>query len=668
MNIFPAAGNKRGLARVKGIALSFPIRFKLILIITFLLLVSLGLISFIAAFFVHRDVRRTAWENNFSINEMSASAAEVQMNGIISKVSVFLEDLDATGFLQNEEAVPEEAPAVQTAELQNGSIESFFFKENPEIAAIFTRFLPLENETGKTFYNHKFLISNDIRSSMIDAFMTVQNRAVERAADTTALLNAAPALGGVPVLALLFHWQGSRSEAVGVVFFSSESITAAFGTGTNSTVFVNSYGDVLVCSQAELINEGANFSNISFVKKALQSDETRLEEIYRDSEGRGIFGNSKRINPGNSIVITTIPSDVVFEGIRTTTIRNIYFSAGVLFLSILFFWFFAKSILKPLKNLTLAVKAIENGEYHIKLYTKSQDETSLLTHSVVSMSHALENFENFTNKEIARLAREGKLETSGDTKNITMFFSDIRSFTAISEKLSPNEVIEFLNEYMERMVSCVLITGGAIDKFIGDAVMAYWGVINTAGSEKKDAFNGVKAALLMRASLACFNTGRGGYKRPVIRIGCGLNSGTVVAGQIGSEEHVVFTVIGETVSLADRAETLNKPFGTEIIITERTYNLIKDFFITEKMGVITEAGEKIGIYTVINIKDGEESFALISDLKKLPGIDIKLALKFAGPEGPKTLVELRSLLNIPAPDLSSLNLDEEEKKYSVVNA
>lgn len=640
--------------------MSFPIRAKLILLITTLLLVSLGLISFIAAFFVRHDLEQSAWENNISVNEMSAAAAELELSGIIAKVSVLISDIETLTNAQSAGSQQNENIIMGTAEIEN-----FFFSENSDIVAVVAQPSAVAGGGGYTLYNRKFLNNNDIQPSMIDAFMTVQNRAAERASGgIITMLNAAPALGGIPVLSLFFNLQNSNSP-VCAVFFSSESITSAFGTGTNSTILVNNSGDLLVASESSLINEGANFSNMPFVETVLKSNETNIAERYKDYSGNEFFGGASRIKALNVIVLTSIPCEVIFEGIDTTTTRNIYLSIGVWFLSILFFWFFAKKISQPLKNLTVAVKDIEDGEYHLELVSNNQDETGMLTRTVVSMSHVLENFERFTNKEIARLARSGQLETAGSKKNITMFFSDIRSFTAISEKLSPNEVIEFLNQYMERMVACVLITGGAIDKFIGDAVMAYWGAVTTAGSVQADAFNGVKTALLMRASLACFNAGRGSDKKPIIKIGCGLNSGEVVAGQIGSQERIVFTVIGDTVSFADRTETLNKPFGTEILVTEYTHNLIKDYFITERMGEVTEDNKKVGIYAVINIKEGENSEKLLADLEKLPHIDMNIARLYAGPDGPRTIEDVRKLINIPEPDLSNLNLDEEEKKYSI---
>jgi adenylate cyclase len=244
-----------------------------------------------------------------------------------------------------------------------------------------------------------------------------------------------------------------------------------------------------------------------------------------------------------------------------------------------------------------------------------------------------------------------------------VFFSDIRSFTAISEKLSPQEVLEFLNDYMERMVACVISTGGVIDKFIGDAVMAHWGAVESAGSPARDALNAVRAALMMRAALANFNHGRGGEKRPPVRIGCGLNSGHLVAGQIGSDERLEYTVIGGTVSLADKTETLNKVFGTEILITENTWRLVRSRLVTEEMPSVTVNGKNVRIFAVINAADPEMAEELLGDAAKIPKMNPETNRRCLGPGGPRTLKELRTLLKMETPDPKNLDLEDGEKKY-----
>jgi adenylate cyclase len=243
----------------------------------------------------------------------------------------------------------------------------------------------------------------------------------------------------------------------------------------------------------------------------------------------------------------------------------------------------------------------------------------------------LVNFSRFTNLEVAMRAMRGELPLGGETKQATVLFTDIRSFTSMSEKLEPAEVVEFLNDYMTRMVTCVNKTGGVVDKFMGDAVMAHWGAVSTAGSPAADALNAIRAALAMRIALRAFNAGRdGSVKRPRIRIGCGISSGPVVAGQIGSQERMEYTVIGDTVNLANRLEGINKPLHTDILISEETWKLVGRYLITEKMPMVRVKGKEkpVRIFAVINLR----------------------ARNPAEQRRPVTLREVRILMGIPAPN------------------
>jgi adenylate cyclase len=228
-------------------------------------------------------------------------------------------------------------------------------------------------------------------------------------------------------------------------------------------------------------------------------------------------------------------------------------------------------------------------------------------------------------------------------------------------------VVELLNRYMDLMVACVMVTGGVIDKFIGDAIMAHWGVVRPAqaqpsSGEEQDALAALRAALMMRAALQCFNQGREG---PVIKNGCGINSGTVVAGQIGTEDRLEYTVIGDAVRLADHAESFNKPFGTEILITEHTWRLAGSFLVTEELPSITEKDSrtKTRLFAVINLRDPGQIKRLFAELEQIPNIDMNTAGRFVGTGGPHTLRELRSRLDISAPDLDKAVTDE--KKFKV---
>jgi adenylate cyclase len=639
-----------------GIKVKFPIGVKLVTIITILLLVSLGVITALVSVLISSDVRITAEDNNFSINRRAGSEAETVLTTTHSKLLVLLHNLTLLNTL----------PAVQEQEQAHQA--AYFFQQNPDIVAIATSEQPSVRANALTplfLTNTAFFLANDLDPGLLASYLAAQEEALNRVqAGEILLRNATPALG-FPMMALFCPWQTGETLQGAAIFFSSENLIDTFGTGANVSFMINDVGDVLVHPDSTMVRSGVNLGNLAFVQNVLESTGQSLQTRYTDEAGVEYFGAFQRLSLGNTAVITIIRSSLVFEGIVAATWRNIFLTIGVLGFSVVFILIFSRTISRPLTELTQAAGQIEDGNYHLNLRNKNRDETGVLTQSFISMSHGLENFEKFTNKTLARLARKGQLVTGGTDRKATIFFSDIRSFTAISEKLQPAEVIAFINEYMERMVKCVLITGGTIDKFIGDAVMAHWGAVESTGSPEQDALNCVKAALMMRASLRSFNQDRGGDQKPIIKIGCGINSGTVVAGQIGSAERMEYTIIGDAVSFADRTETFNKPFGTEILMTEDTWKLCGQYLLTEEMPSVVEHGKTKRMFAVVNIRDPEEVTGTLRDLEQIPKTAPLINRQCVGPAGPQSLAAVRELLGIPTPDLSKVDTSEEEKKYKI---
>ncbi|HEX9860627.1 MAG TPA: adenylate/guanylate cyclase domain-containing protein [Nitrospirota bacterium] len=176
-------------------------------------------------------------------------------------------------------------------------------------------------------------------------------------------------------------------------------------------------------------------------------------------------------------------------------------------------------------------------------------------------------------------------------KEVTVLFSDIKGFTSISEKLTPTEVSELLNEYFTKMTDIVFEFGGSLDKYIGDAVMALFGA-PFAGEE--DAVNAVRAAVKMQAVL---NKKPAGLEGLSVRIG--INTGVVVAGNIGSPRRMDYTVIGDAVNVAQRLESIAKP--GQVLIGGSTYERVKDRFLLNEIGRQHVKGkdEEVVIYEVL---------------------------------------------------------------------
>jgi adenylate cyclase len=612
---------------IKPARVRYPIGAKLVLIISALLLLSLGVITALVSVMVSGDVRVTAEDTNFNVNFRSAAEAESALERVRSNVLLLTDTLDSLE--------PYPALAQNAGEL--------FFGWNQDIAAI----LPAADGApadGGALLNNAFFAANGLDAAQIAAFTASRQDAFRRCAEGETLLqNAAPDFG-VPLLALFLPRDGGY-----LVLFSPESLAGSFGAGSNLSFLVNDAGDILVHPDDSLVMTGTNAAASPFVTLMRESGEENLQTRYTGEDGRDYFGAFHKLSLANAAVITNAEYGVVFEGIAATTRRNLYLTGAVLCIAVLCVWFFSASISGPLKTLAAAAGRIKGGEFELNLEAKTHDEVGLLTERFVEMGKGLaererlrDAFGRFTNATIAEQAMKGELALGGETKLVTIFFSDIRSFTAISEKLEPGEVVEFLNDYMTRMVDCVEETGGVVDKFIGDAVMAVWGAPLSAGSPARDALNCVKAALMMRSALRDFNKGRGSEKKPLIRIGCGINTGDVVAGQIGSSRRMEYTVIGDAVNLASRTEALNKPLGTDILVTENTHDLIGSCLVTEEMPSIMVKGKAkpVRMFAVINITEQGTV------------------------KGPGTLAELRRILGISAPDLDT-DINADEKKYKI---
>jgi adenylate cyclase len=194
------------------------------------------------------------------------------------------------------------------------------------------------------------------------------------------------------------------------------------------------------------------------------------------------------------------------------------------------------------------------------------------------------------------------INLGGEKRNITIFFSDIRGFTSISERLEPEDLVHLLNEYLTEMTSIIIKNQGLVDKYMGDAIMAFWG----APLDQPD-----HARIACSSSLEMVEKLKDLQKKwknegiPLLNIGIGLNSGNAIVGNMGSSTRFDYTAMGDNVNLASRMEGLNKFYGTSIIITEKTYKIVKDVFEIRKLDAVRVKGKKkpILIYELISEKN-----------------------------------------------------------------
>ena len=614
------------MRRSKGNQVTYPLVVKLIVIITLIVVFSTGLITILSSYFFMQDSAARAEENNLTLVQVFAARMEAELREIHSNTLLLLDSL-----------------RVSESDIAYRFSEQNFFERNTNIA-----YVGVPNIVDS--YNEKFFLANEIDKECVGVFLQSKEEEMSLAnAGELFVINATPYFN-FPMICLVGPYSEGGNRNRLMVLFSTEKLQTIVETGSAFVTYALSHNkEVIVHPEFEILKAGIPEKSKLLLTRIFSTEQESLQFTFRDEEGMRFFVASQKIDFANFVAVSRVPVDLVYQAVYEIATRNIILALIVLLTSILGIWFFSMSISRPIRSLVKATNQIEAGEYSVDLKPRTKDEIGLLTSSFINMSKGLlekerlkETFGKFVNKEVAQRAASGELKLGGERRVATIFFSDIRSFTAISENMSPEDVVEFLNAYMTRMVDCVEVTYGVVDKFIGDAIMAVWGCPVTQGSPTRDADFAIRASLMMRRSLLDFNKGRGTPDKPILRIGCGINTGYVLAGQIGSAKRMEYTVIGDAVNTASRIEALNKPFGTDILISENTYKLLKDRIIVELMQPIRVKGKQapLQIYALINYKNAE---------------------------GPQTLEEVRRLVGIPVPNnFSSTDELEEEVKYEIL--
>jgi adenylate cyclase len=235
---------------------------------------------------------------------------------------------------------------------------------------------------------------------------------------------------------------------------------------------------------------------------------------------------------------------------------------------------------RAIKRLQAAQKRLEAQDFvHVDAVNTGDELEDLATgfNQMVDQLKAADEMKTTMGKYMARkvmahLLKE-KMSLGGEKLEVTILFTDIRSFTTISETMDPQALVALLNEYFTEMVAIVLGQDGVVDKYIGDAIMVVFGAPEPMAD---DALRAVRSAVGMRNALSKLNERLKERGATPLRTGIGIHTGEVIAGSIGHEEQRQYTVIGDAVNLASRLESATKDLGVNILISEHTYALVKD--------------------------------------------------------------------------------------------
>ena len=323
--------------------------------------------------------------------------------------------------------------------------------------------------------------------------------------------------------------------------------------------------------------------------------------------------------PFNWYVLVSEEQSVFYQ-----TVNQIFVQSGIIlivaaFISIFLLFLFSAYLTRPLRFVVSVMREIiSKNDMSKRVALLYGDEIGELGHTFNLMTGELEKaygkIKGYAYKAVIAQRRERKIRNIfqkyvpndiiehffanpedmlvGDNRVLAVLFSDIRGFTSISETLLPDHLIESLNRYFGIMVDIVLSRNGVVDKYIGDALMAFYGA---PVKHDDDALQAVDSGLAMLEALEAFNKWQRDQDRPPFNIGIGINYGVVTVGNIGSEQKMDYTVIGDMVNLASRLEELTKTYKEPLIISESMYSRVGQDYSCRHIDTVAVKGRDRGV-------------------------------------------------------------------------
>jgi adenylate cyclase len=298
-----------------------------------------------------------------------------------------------------------------------------------------------------------------------------------------------------------------------------------------------------------------------------------------------------------------VPIDTFIGGIKVTQRKILLITFLIFFISVGLIGFISRRIARPIVLLSEEATRIKNFELSNNKEVETDIyELQLLNNSISSMRLSMRAFSKFIPKVlVAKLLKTNQaVKIGGKLKQVTLLFSDVVNFTSVSENYPPEKLVVHLSEYFEEITQIIMKANGTIDKYIGDAVMAFWGA---PIADKDQALNACRSALSLQYRLGNLNRRWANEDKPILETRIGIHTGEVIVGNMGSSDRMNYTALGDTVNLAARLEGTNKMYHTHIIISEEVLQEIHDRCLVRPVDLVTVKGKlkPVKIYELVGI-------------------------------------------------------------------
>ncbi|MFN6049304.1 MAG: adenylate/guanylate cyclase domain-containing protein [Planctomycetia bacterium] len=308
--------------------------------------------------------------------------------------------------------------------------------------------------------------------------------------------------------------------------------------------------------------------------------------------------------PPNWVLCLYISNYDLFTKTYSRLYWNLFFTVVIMLGAVLVSLYLAWNASRPLEGLARTAEKIGKMEFNTNIDTNSKIlEIRELSGSMNRMKIGLQSFTRYLPKGLLNtLFETGQgAKPGGVERKVTISFTDIVDFTHYAEKLPPNDLVMQLNEYLGCFSSVVLENEGTVDKYIGDAVMAFW---NAPLKCQDHPFKACKAAIRGMQRLQILQSRWLEEGKPVFKARVGVNTGNAIVGNIGTEEHLNYTAVGDTINLASRLEGLNKTYGTKILITEATLSEVSDRVVFRPVDLVVVKGKgiRVMVYELLGLK------------------------------------------------------------------